>query len=308
MPPGLGFAATKAAPAVAKGIGVLGKGLIAGLGDIVSGLFGNRARKRESQRQREWTESMWERQNAYNTPAMQMKRLREAGLNPALMYGQGTTGNAEKALPYQQAQIQDVGANFAQSVAAGSAAALSNSQEKLNNANAAYSAILGATKAGELDLAKKVANYTIDNLTADTNKKEVEAANIAVDTSLKSVQVNFTKQQIAQSVATTQKILADTNLTKVIIEKDYGGQYGKNTFNNIDKALDNMGINSKSASEVLGAIAVVGVARNPAAIGKMAHSTSKWVNKNLPKVKKKYNQLVSYFKWKFGKKGWLNIK
>lgn len=40
---------------------------------------------------------MWERQNAYNTPAEQMQRLVDAGLNPNLMYGQGTTGNASGA-------------------------------------------------------------------------------------------------------------------------------------------------------------------------------------------------------------------
>lgn len=32
---------------------------------------------------------MWNRQNEYNSPAAQMQRLREAGLNPALVYGNG---------------------------------------------------------------------------------------------------------------------------------------------------------------------------------------------------------------------------
>lgn len=36
----------------------------------------------------------WDKQNAYNTPAMQMKRFRDAGLNPHLIYGQGNSGNA----------------------------------------------------------------------------------------------------------------------------------------------------------------------------------------------------------------------
>ncbi|MEM0173651.1 MAG: hypothetical protein QXI16_03995, partial [Sulfolobaceae archaeon] len=40
---------------------------------------------------------MWNRQNAYNTPEMQMQRLKEAGLNPNLIYGSGqaSTGNAD---------------------------------------------------------------------------------------------------------------------------------------------------------------------------------------------------------------------
>ena len=180
MPPGIGFAATKAAPAVAKGIGALGKGLIGGIGNIVSGLFGNRSRKREAQRQREWTESMWNRQNAYNTPAMQMKRLKEAGLNPALMYGQGTTGNAEKALPYQQAQIQDVGANFAQSVAAGAQASIADSQQNLIDKQALL-ASAGAEKAGaEAKYTTDMLQYDIANKMADTEAKSVNAAIIGL--------------------------------------------------------------------------------------------------------------------------------
>lgn len=36
----------------------------------------------------------WKMQNEYNSPAAQMARYQEAGLNPNLMYGQGNNGNA----------------------------------------------------------------------------------------------------------------------------------------------------------------------------------------------------------------------
>ena len=104
-----------AGQAIAGSAGGIGMGLVSGL----FGLGANRKRAQESEKQRKWSESMWERQNAYNTPENQMKRLKQAGLNPALMYGQGTTGNAEKALPYQQAQIENLGPAIAQSAAAG---------------------------------------------------------------------------------------------------------------------------------------------------------------------------------------------
>lgn len=35
---------------------------------------------------------MWNRQNVYNSPAEQMKRLQQAGLNPNLVYGSGNVG------------------------------------------------------------------------------------------------------------------------------------------------------------------------------------------------------------------------
>ena len=50
----------------------------------------------------------WQMQNAYNTPAAQMQRLEEAGLNPNLVYGnQSVTGNTTSNVPqYQRPQIE----------------------------------------------------------------------------------------------------------------------------------------------------------------------------------------------------------
>lgn len=47
--------------------------------------------------QNQYNIDMWNRQNEYNSPLQQMNRLKEAGLNPNLMYSQGTVGNASSA-------------------------------------------------------------------------------------------------------------------------------------------------------------------------------------------------------------------
>lgn len=49
---------------------------------------------------------MWHMQNAYNSPAEQMKRFGAAGLNPHLIYGQGSSGNASSAPAYHPADMQ----------------------------------------------------------------------------------------------------------------------------------------------------------------------------------------------------------
>lgn len=46
---------------------------------------------------------MWNRANQYNTPEMQMSRYKEAGLNPNLIYGQGSPGLSPNSLPHYQA-------------------------------------------------------------------------------------------------------------------------------------------------------------------------------------------------------------
>lgn len=56
-----------------------------------------------------------DKQNSYNTPAMQMSRFQDAGLNPHLIYGQGTPGNQSSPQQYpkiESADIQRVGADM----------------------------------------------------------------------------------------------------------------------------------------------------------------------------------------------------
>lgn len=49
---------------------------------------------------------MWNMQNLYNSPEEQMKRFGAAGLNPHLIYGQGSAGNASSFPQYQKPDIQ----------------------------------------------------------------------------------------------------------------------------------------------------------------------------------------------------------
>lgn len=174
------------AAGAAKGIGALGGAIIGGVSNIIGGLFGNRSRKRESARQRKWSEDMWNRQNAYNTPAMQMKRLREAGLNPALMYGQGNTGNAEKALPYQQAQMQNVGTELAQSTAAGAQISLTNALANKTRAEEAN------IKEGTILTKEQSAKTIAERLNIDAQKAKTiqETTNLTTQNDI----LKFTKE------------------------------------------------------------------------------------------------------------------
>lgn len=62
-------------------------------------ILAQRANKKAWQRQVKTEQAIWERDTAYNeqynSPQAQMERLKAAGLNPNLMYGQGTVGNVD---------------------------------------------------------------------------------------------------------------------------------------------------------------------------------------------------------------------
>lgn len=73
--------------------------------NIISTAMTNRANERMQQRQNAWNLEQWERNNAYNSPAAQMQRLKAAGLNPDIMYGQnasGASGNSAAPAPGTQ--------------------------------------------------------------------------------------------------------------------------------------------------------------------------------------------------------------
>ncbi|WGL31374.1 DNA pilot protein [Dipodfec virus UOA04_Rod_997] len=59
----------------------------------------NEAQMRLAKYQNDYNMQMWNKENEYNSPKAQMARLDEAGLNKALMYSQGSTGNASSPAP-----------------------------------------------------------------------------------------------------------------------------------------------------------------------------------------------------------------
>lgn len=67
------------------GFGIIGSGL--------NYLFN----KRLAEQQNQYNIDMWKMQAEYNSPQAQMQRFQEAGLNPNLIYGQGSNGNMTSA-------------------------------------------------------------------------------------------------------------------------------------------------------------------------------------------------------------------
>lgn len=49
-------------------------------------------------RQNQWNLEQWNRENEYNSPIRQMERIKAAGLNPNLVYGEGVTGNSSSTV------------------------------------------------------------------------------------------------------------------------------------------------------------------------------------------------------------------
>ena len=68
---------------------------------VGSTILAGRQNKKLAQHSFNKNVEMWKMQNKYNSPKSQMARYNEAGLNPNLMYGKGTPGNAQTMPQYQ---------------------------------------------------------------------------------------------------------------------------------------------------------------------------------------------------------------
>lgn len=136
-------------------------------GSLVNGLMQgsqNRANRKwqskENQKARDYNTEMWEKNNAYNDPTQQMARLKNAGINPHLAYSQGGVTNTSS------------------SPASSNASSMPEGRAPQLDVNA----MLNARLVGE----------QINNIKADTLKKEAEARNIGTDTEGKTLQNGIT--------------------------------------------------------------------------------------------------------------------
>ncbi len=75
---------------------ILGGAVLSTAGSLFGNMINNRGARRAEARANEQNIKFWNMQNAYNHPAQQMQRFKDAGLNPNLIYGKGTPGNAEQ--------------------------------------------------------------------------------------------------------------------------------------------------------------------------------------------------------------------
>lgn len=89
-------------------------GMVMGTAEMMGGNLTNLGddilNKRQTDKANEWNLGLWNLQNQYNDPSAQMARLRNAGLNPNLMYSQGNTGNAGTTPSYVKPTFK--GASF----------------------------------------------------------------------------------------------------------------------------------------------------------------------------------------------------
>ena len=220
------------------------------VGTLAGGLFGAlgqqktfKNNKRLMQMQQKFDKQMYDYQNAYNTPSAQMQRLKDAGLNPALMYGQGTTGNASNQPKAQTLPTTFSGVELAQSAAAGAQLSVMNAQKRNLEANAALTTAEAAIKVGSKDDAVRLVKNQADNILQDTNVKIQSIANQKTVDSLN-------KEYLKLEKAGYHKGNIVATLMKSVYGLDLKTEKGQQTAQFVIGAL----LGSRVANELAGAL------------------------------------------------------
>jgi hypothetical protein len=196
-------------------------GIISGVGSLLGGLGSsamnnkavqdtNKANMEIAKYQAQWQQqenekayqrslNMWNLQNEYNSPTQQMARIRAAGLNPNLVYGNGVTGNSSGSTPqYEPAKFNaptmqayrgwnlGISDAISQFLAYRTAKAQVDNMEAQNNLIRQQTAteatkqanIAASTSRSEFDLnmAKELKDVSVSSAIADMNQKQAVAA------------------------------------------------------------------------------------------------------------------------------------
>jgi hypothetical protein len=202
------------------------------IGAIGGAILQNRTNKKLAQYSFNKNVEMWKMQNAYNSPKQQMARYNEAGLNPNLMYGKGTPGNAQTMPQYQA--LPSSGDVFGQSVAGlQGLVGIQQKKEELGITRIARE-IAEATKGFKIEQASAEAESAVYNATTaryqsmiknvEYWQKELGFDN--ADTTIKAILQSILREQmwndIGMAMPDTEEYLFNV-LKGVSITKDIAG-------------------------------------------------------------------------------------
>lgn len=202
---------------------------------------------------------MWNLQNVYNSPSAQMSRLRQAGLNPNLVYGSGSVvGNSagsppeyepvQSKMPTMQAYqgwnlgISDAASQFLNYKLAASQLRNQEVQNSLIRAQAFHESIKAANTAistartdFDLGLAKQLRDVSIDRAIAEKNLLESQSAQgwtkaneMVLDYELKRAtqqnNIKLSDMQVQHLKESIRKLIQDNDIGafRNSLEKQFG--------------------------------------------------------------------------------------
>lgn len=214
---------------------------------LINGIFGWIGQRKQRNHERAMYERQladnrqnWEMENLYNSPAQQMQRLKDAGLNPNLVYGNGATAmggsinptdmtisdQSKSLMPFGQIAnapmtainaLYDLRIKDAQANLLGQKARTEHTMQKLNETNEVYKQTLQYGEMLKNSLGDATYQEMIKQIFKRTEILQAELDNTRADTELKQVSSNLGGKR-----ATGQDIQNQMDQQQLDMYKDLG--------------------------------------------------------------------------------------
>lgn len=152
-------------------------------------------------RQRQDALADWKMQNEYNSPAAQMERLKAAGLNPNLVYGNGSATTTASTPRASSAQSYNPKAPQIDANSMFSYIDLQMKQAQTDN-------VKKATEVAAQDILVKAADVVTKNAQTAKTLKDTELADFSLQQSKRLADIN-----VEMATAQLGKVIADTKYT-----------------------------------------------------------------------------------------------
>lgn len=217
---------------------LLAGGLIAAGGSLLGGLFSSSGQKSANdtnmqiaQAQNQWNIEQWNRENEYNTPAAQVQRLKDAGLNPNLIYGNSSAGAVSASSPRA-------------------------SGATVSNAQAGHAAGISAATQQLMNIVMQQAEYNKMNAQSDLARNQADLAR--VNASLSEANVLKTQSQTGYYDTSSQLNVSRSSLIEHQISNidaqtlaTEARTEGQNIYNRFAQRLHESNISLRQATQAL---------------------------------------------------------
>lgn len=243
---------------------VIGSALISGAGSVLGSMFSGHQNYKNTKKLMAYQNQMnienWKMENKYNSPGAQMARLREAGLNPSLVYSSGT---------------DNTGGSIGSSSPASMAGNVDYSQSIPSAVNTYFAAKMQNQQLANMEYQNDYIRAQLNKLHQDTVYQALqnarESAYLGKYPVLAELAVSMAKSELEGSgignmLRRQQVRLNDVSMTKIGVEIDNMRKQGK--------AIDASVAQRWSEIAIQQALAKSNISVNESTINKMSYEMS----------------------------------
>lgn len=247
-------------------------GIISGAASLIGGGINAISQARQNRKSQDFSKQMYQRQyddsltnwnrvNEYNHPAQQMKRVQQAGLSPALMYGKSaSSGNAGSiSTPdVQAAQFRspELGSAFSSMIDSYYDTQIKQAQTdnlRLDGTVKAEEALLKQAQRGKIEkdtersafdlaLDSELRNYTADMRRENARKMKAEADLQTDENTRRNIANSATVAEAVQRIAESKAREANTKEDRRRIRAAADNAYKDGRLKDLDIALKEKGV------------------------------------------------------------------